>query len=146
MTPDDRARLTRLLGMLGSSFPGEVLNAAQAAHRALTQMGFTWEEALNGTGDQGWTEDQVRRVAEEAHAAGYEKGLAAGGGKRPRDEGWLTWRGLAKSLIDDHDDLLNDWERMFCSGFLERGFPTPTVKQQAVFERIAEKCGEDCPA
>ena len=42
----DRDRLTRLLGMLGSDFDGEVLNAARLADRLVREQGITWFDIL----------------------------------------------------------------------------------------------------
>jgi hypothetical protein len=42
----DRALLAKLLGMLGSSHDGEVLNAARLVERERRRCGKTWEELL----------------------------------------------------------------------------------------------------
>lgn len=41
-----RAKLVRILGMLGSSNDAEVLAAARAAHRIVTTSGSNWAELL----------------------------------------------------------------------------------------------------
>jgi hypothetical protein len=41
------ARLVRVLGMLGSAFPGERDNAAVAATRILREAGLTWYDVLD---------------------------------------------------------------------------------------------------
>jgi hypothetical protein len=46
MTPLDRSRLAALLGMLGSSHDGEVVNAARAAERMRKTAGLTWHQVL----------------------------------------------------------------------------------------------------
>jgi hypothetical protein len=43
----DRARLAKLLGMLGSNHPGERDNAVVAAHRLIQTRGLTWPEILD---------------------------------------------------------------------------------------------------
>jgi hypothetical protein len=48
LTPSDRTRLTKLLGMLGSSHPGERDNAAVAAHRLIQTKGLTWSDIILG--------------------------------------------------------------------------------------------------
>lgn len=46
MQQSDRARLAKLLGMLGSNFDGEVLNAARAANNLVRNSGATWESVI----------------------------------------------------------------------------------------------------
>jgi len=46
MTPADRTRLCKLLGMLGSDHPGERDNAARAAHALIQKLGITWRDAF----------------------------------------------------------------------------------------------------
>ena len=46
LSANDRERLIRILGMLGSAYPGERDAAATAATRFLTARGCTWEEVL----------------------------------------------------------------------------------------------------
>jgi hypothetical protein len=41
-----RLRLARLLGMMGSEFDGEVLNAARMADRLLRENGCTWQDVI----------------------------------------------------------------------------------------------------
>jgi hypothetical protein len=40
----DRDRLSKLLGMLGSDYDGEVLNAARAADRLVRDAGLRWPD------------------------------------------------------------------------------------------------------
>jgi hypothetical protein len=42
----DRAKLAKLLGMLGSAHPGERDAAALAAHRLVVQAGLTWKQVV----------------------------------------------------------------------------------------------------
>lgn len=42
----DRDRLGKLLGLLGSDFPGERDAAAQAAHRIVMRAGLTWQQVV----------------------------------------------------------------------------------------------------
>jgi hypothetical protein len=46
LVAEDRARLIRILGMLGSAYPGERDAAALAASRFLLGRGCTWEDVL----------------------------------------------------------------------------------------------------
>ena len=42
-------------------------------------------------------------------------------------------------------DDLTDWEQGFVESFVDRHWNNPSPKQRAVFERIADKLGVDCP-
>ena len=124
MTPDDLRRLIQLLGMMGSAHDGECLNAARMAQRHVAGLGATWEEVLNRTDSKGtFSEDTVREAYSSGHQAGYAKGLEEGRSTRPSDQGWITWRGVAKDMLNGHNAKLTDWERDFCQGFLDRGYP-----------------------
>lgn len=46
MTPEIRARLVRLLGMLGSAHDGERANAAALADRLVRGLGLTWTDVV----------------------------------------------------------------------------------------------------
>jgi hypothetical protein len=46
LVPNDRDRLAKLLGLLGSDHAGERDAAALAAHRFLQQRGMTWRDAI----------------------------------------------------------------------------------------------------
>lgn len=46
LSPQDRHRLARLLGMTGSAHDGEALNAARLADRLLKDRGVTWTDAV----------------------------------------------------------------------------------------------------
>jgi hypothetical protein len=46
LSPQDRHRLARLLGMTGSAHDGETLNAARLADRLVKDRGATWSEVL----------------------------------------------------------------------------------------------------
>jgi hypothetical protein len=43
---EDRRKLVRFLGMLGSEHDGEVVNAARIALRLMKDRGFTWDQIL----------------------------------------------------------------------------------------------------
>jgi hypothetical protein len=42
----DAAKLARVLGLLGSEFPGERASAALAAHRLMKRLGLSWQDVL----------------------------------------------------------------------------------------------------
>jgi hypothetical protein len=124
-------RLAQLLGMLGSHHDGEVLNAAKAAHRLFAQLQTTWLALLAATPEQ----------LEEAYDIGYRAGVLAGAhSMRPR-----SWREVCRQALDDHERELSEWEITFCSDYLQRGWPNPTPRQEAVLRRIADKCDIPVP-
>lgn len=135
-----RRRLAQLLGMLGSRHDGEILNAAKAAQRQLGAIGLTWEELLNST--TGHSDEVLASAYQEGFASGYRKGLADAAANTIRRQTWTTF---AHELNQNHWQLLNEWEQGFVENFVEHGWPTPTPKQQAVFERIAQKLGLELP-
>jgi hypothetical protein len=47
LTPADRARLARLLGMIGSAHDNEALNAARLANRLVRDRRMQWADVLN---------------------------------------------------------------------------------------------------
>jgi hypothetical protein len=47
-----RKRLVRVLGMLGSDYPGERDNAARMASQMLKEAGLTWYDVLDVTEDK----------------------------------------------------------------------------------------------
>jgi hypothetical protein len=101
MTENDKARLARVLGMLGSEHDGERANAALTAEKIRRQLGTTWEELLQPTKPNnlevkaayekglraGWDEGQretANRCAANRRAGyeeGYEDGLQAANGQ-----------------------------------------------------------------
>lgn len=46
LTPGDRDRLVKLLGMLSSSYDGEVVNAGRLANSMLKAAGTTWNDVI----------------------------------------------------------------------------------------------------
>lgn len=144
MDAKDHKRMIALLGMLGSNHDGEVLNAARLAQRFLGEEGLTWEEYL--TGHVGSSTNNGDQRYRDGYADGYRKGLAEGHAQRPvRTTPMQTWVSFARELIEGYEDDLNDWEQGFVSNYVSRGWGQPTPKQRAVFERIAEKLGMECP-
>jgi len=46
MIPEERTRLVRILGLLGSDHDGEVANAGRMADRLIKDRGYTWDEMI----------------------------------------------------------------------------------------------------
>ena len=140
VTPEKRQRLAQLLGMMGSAFDGEALNAARKAQQLLHAERTTWHEVLNGGHDK--SVELGRLAFKEGYDEGYKCGLAEASWKAARTS---TWPGLARELRDMHFDKLTPWEKNFVQGFCDRGWDTPTDKQRKIFERIANKLELDLP-
>lgn len=139
---DPRTRVIQLLGMIGSAHDGEVLNAARLAQRELGRLGLSWEEFVAGNGG---TAPANSRTYDTGYSDGFRDGLAKGRAAhvtRPRAD---TWIGFARTLRDEHEDDLNDWEQGFVESYVEKGWPQPTPKQRGVFARMAEKLGLELP-
>jgi hypothetical protein len=58
----DAAKLARVLGLLGSEFPGERASAALAAHRLMKRLGLNWQELLTIDPGTGRGSAQARRA------------------------------------------------------------------------------------
>jgi hypothetical protein len=145
LTDANRRRLEQLLGMTGSAHDGEAINALRLAQRLVANAGITLLEALSVPPNT--TALDLQRIASveaDAYARGFRRGLEEGGGAvqdRPR-----TWPLFAQHLLDHHARLLNSWEQSFCNSFCASGWPEPTVKQRAIFTKIANRCGERLPS
>lgn len=141
MEDKDRQRLVTLLGMMGSNHDGEILNAAKAAQKLVTNLKITWAEAIT---PDAFTADQMLECARMSYAKGLEDGKASqlpqtkpvGGG------GGSVWNQLARTFISDHD--LSEWEEEFFNDWTMNRY-SPTDKQRAVFIRACEKYGEKYP-
>lgn len=149
LSEDDVTRLVKLLGMMGSTHDGEVRNAAQLAQRLVASLGLTWEDVFAGNGG-GYSEEKVAQLVKDSFDYGFEKGRAQALNDKLRvpqklGEELGSWRFLTRALLDDYRSRLTPWEVDFCEGFLDRGWPRPTPKQQAVFEKIANKCNLELP-
>jgi hypothetical protein len=106
-----------------------------------------WTETL---GDDPTADVAANRV----WCIGYEAGFLAGRnyrepGANPRNgnaKKFLSpWQTFALTLAQEYEQGLSDWETEFVNGFIERGYATPTDKQQAVFNKIANKLRLDPP-
>ena len=148
LSEDDVTKLVKLLGMMGSTHDGEVRNAAKLAQRLVAGLGLTWEQVFAGNG--GYSEEKVAQLVKDSYDYGFEKGREQALNDRIRvpqkiGEQLGSWRYFTRTLLDDYRPRLTPWELDFCEGFLDRGWPCPTPKQQAVFEKIANKCNLELP-
>lgn len=146
LAPKQQTRLIQLLGMMGSDHDGEVVNAARMAVKLVRDAKMDWGSVLNGKPMNGGTAARVDEAAiKTAYENGYRRGLAEGHAKPTSGYVPSGWREFARMLKDEHEDDLTEWEWNFVLSFIARGFDTPTEKQRAIFERIAEKCDLETP-
>ena len=120
LSPQDRYRLARLLGMTGSAHDGEALNAARLADRLVRDRGVTWIDAIAPGGDVATcsapTASSTRRSSSRSEPQ--------------------SWRGMAASC-SRYPLLLDKWEAEFLNG-LGR-FPYLSAKQQTKLVAIASR-------
>jgi hypothetical protein len=145
LTADQMRKLTRILGMMGSSHDGEVLSAARAAQRFLGSLGATtWEEVLGNNSAGGkWTDDDM----EVAINAAYKKGYAAreADGKEGEVQSFAdvdSCPAFAELCLARYRHKLTEWEIGFCESWAEKSrYDEPSDKQRAIFQRLARKVG-----
>jgi hypothetical protein len=111
----DRDRLTRLLGMLGSAYDGEVANAGRLADRLVRGAGVTWADVIAPA---------LPPPERNAH------------GDTAADPLRGDWRAMAAACTR-FPHLVDKWEWKFLSG-LQR-FPKLSTKQHTILIRIVTR-------
>jgi hypothetical protein len=112
----ERTKLARVLALLDSPVPGEIIAAAAAANRLISSAGVSWEALL----------------VPQLSSPDLDE-------DPPRTDG--GWRAQAADCRR-YRDLLNDWENQFLDGLAS--FPRPSPKQQRRLAEIVTKlrtCG-----
>jgi hypothetical protein len=110
----DRDRLTRLLGMLGSAFDGEVANAGRLADKLVRSAGLTWPDIIAPalpSPDHDHRDDTADPLRGD-------------------------WRAMA-TVCTRFPHLIDRWEWQFLSGL--RRFPRLSSKQRAILVRIVTR-------
>lgn len=107
----DRAKLTRLLGMLGSTFDAEVANAGRLADKLVRSAGLTWPDV----------------IAPALPSLNHEP---------TADPLRGDWRGMAATCTR-FPHLLDKWEWQFLRGLQQ--FPRLSTKQHAILIRIVTR-------
>jgi hypothetical protein len=110
VTPLERDRLSKLLGMLGSHHDGEVACAGRMAHALIVAAGTTWPELL------GVSDAPVPTIREW---------------REPRCKNDILDR------CADFEHVLSPWERQFIVSIAAR--KQLSAKQAAVIDRILDK-------
>ena len=147
LTEDERRRLVRILGMMGSYHDGAVLNAARGAQKLLGSR--TWEEVLcNGTVPGArWSDEDLAASINAAYKEGYaaaEEDAKTEAIKEFADSD--SCPAFAKMCLTNYRHLLTDWEIDFCEDWsIKSRYEVPTDKQIAVFQRLARKVNLTLP-
>jgi hypothetical protein len=158
----EHKRLIQLLGMMGSSHDGEVLNAARLAHKLARSLGG-WEvvlgSAYNPLGDanraereegwqagwqEGWQEG-FEKGGENADQDAYDKGFQDGVNSAKSIKATRSWRQWAKDRVKDDEDYLSAWEINFFGSFGAGRYAEPSKKQHAIFVRVAQRLDLELP-
>jgi hypothetical protein len=111
----DRDRLTKLLGLLGSDFDGEVAAAGRLANKLVRNAGLGWSDVIAPARPPPDHDRRDDPGADPLHG---------------------DWRATATACTR-FPHLLNRWETEFLSG-LHR-FPRLSSKQHAILVRIATR-------
>ena len=99
LTPKQLQKLAAMLGMMGSAHDGEILAAAKAAHKVMSEAHLTWSQlVLNGT-HQTYA-DGVRYGMAQGFARGKAEGL---------EEGRRLYEGALKAASQDGFRRGMDW-------------------------------------
>jgi hypothetical protein len=120
MVENDRDRLIKLLGMLGSHFDGEVVNAARLIHKLVRNRQLEWNDLIVQIG-------------------GFRQ--------RPKQRDLFAEEDTYDSRMEQiercrqHATLLSAWERDFIDSIAEsiQQWRRLTEKQAAVLDRIVEE-------
>jgi hypothetical protein len=124
MDEPTRERLAKLLGMLGSSHDGEVLNAARAAEQLRRKANLTWDDILKP--QLGWQPGGRPRYQEYHYDPQPDP--------PPHRFSWKDAAQLLASPI-----TLSQWERDFLDSIVARQWDHLTPKQAAIIERLQRR-------
>jgi hypothetical protein len=120
LTTNERQKLAKLLGLLGSDFAGERDAAGLAASRLVRSAGITWTDVVQPS----------VQVCEQSQRHETHQ-------RRPDDRDFdpvgPDWRRTAAACAR-HPLLLNQWEDTFLSGLSK--FPRLSSKQRLVLLKI----------
>jgi hypothetical protein len=152
----DRGRRDKLIGMLGSSFDGERLNALGLLQRMADSYRVPIHELLLAGGNSGieagFDRQRAERAEREARDANLraqraEQAVRAAQRASPAEPDPVApklppdWRErFARAQQLDHSSrFLTEWEANFVGDVLARGTRWPSPKQAVVIVRILEK-------
>jgi pyruvate/2-oxoglutarate dehydrogenase complex dihydrolipoamide acyltransferase (E2) component len=156
--PLDRTRLAKLLGMMGSTHPGEAINASRLANNLVREAGMSWEDILgkptNGA-EKTYTQDDLRYAYEKGRKEGAEQERAripqsnAAAFQRTNRQG-QEWRDFAKEALELNNASgrvgLSPIEIDVLTKFLNGGWQKPTPRQiETFFTKISNKTNLELP-
>ena len=152
----DRTRLEKLVGMLGSSFDGERLNALNMIQRMADAHSTPIHELLLAAGSGGTGSSFDRQRAEQAERRAREADLRAQRAEQAARETQHTgpaepdptatklppeWRDRFTKAqeLNRARFFLTSWESNFVAELLARGTRWPSPKQAVIILRILDK-------
>jgi hypothetical protein len=118
LSSQDRERLSKILGMLGSKYDGERASAAMMATNVIKQRGLTWGLIL-----------QVERD--------FQSNRRRQGAHEPPPKGWVADAKRCQAA----SERMTEWEREFIVSILSKAqqWPNLTEKQASVLHGIVAK-------
>jgi hypothetical protein len=150
LSQTDRSRREKLVGMLGSAFEGERLNALSMLQRMADADRVPIHELLLGDGSGGAGSSFERQRAEQAERRAREAELRAQRAEqRTRSDepapdapelppGW--WPHFVEvQELNRSRFFLTSWETNFVSDLIARGTRRPSPKQALIILRILNK-------
>jgi hypothetical protein len=145
------AQLAKLLGMLGSSFDGEVLVAARKAHALVIANDWTWPQLLANGSSSALTEEQMNKIyaagIQRGEALGYQRGMADAQAIAPQpkgasitvddDVGWIS-KVLEAAAKAEADQKLDTFEIDFSASMRAKvtRFGRSTYVSQKQFDSL----------
>ncbi len=128
LQPDYRAKLVKLLGMLGSDHDGERANAARLADEHRRKSGLTWHDFVLPLPEA--RPRKARKPRKRAKPRSRQS-------RHHRRQRGATRRKWLRS-----PDLATEWERTFAAGLLAKWCGPFTVKQEQCLKNFGSSAVE----
>jgi hypothetical protein len=126
LSAKDHDRLVKLLGMFSSTFDGEVVNAARAAHEVLRRTGFGWADVLKLSGGPG---------ADGGTSRAWQQPPQPPPRQRPHPADPVHW--VEVRACQEKPYVLTPWETEFLDSLLSRF--SLSEKQRSRLDMIRDK-------
>ena len=138
MTGDLRKQLDKCWALVASDQDHEAVAALRVARKLAAQMGFaSLELAIASSTNQALDEKRIAAIEAEALARGREQGIAEAAGTKQ----FPCWLAALEHILAETPHYLSSWEHGFATSYLEARWGSPSPKQAAILQRIADKCG-----